>query len=30
MTVPGVGYMACCKDTEGNMFGAMQMDPKAR
>ena len=29
MTVPSVGYMAYCKDTEGNIFGIMQMDPKA-
>jgi predicted enzyme related to lactoylglutathione lyase len=27
-TVPGVGYMAYCKDTEGNIFGIMQEDPK--
>lgn len=30
MTVPSVGYMAYCKDTEGNLFGIMQMDPKAK
>ena len=30
MTVPSVGYMAYCKDTEGNIFGIMQMDPKAK
>ena len=30
MTVPNVGYMAYCKDTEGNIFGIMQMDPKAK
>jgi predicted enzyme related to lactoylglutathione lyase len=29
MAVPNVGYMAYCKDTEGNLFGIMQMDPKA-
>ena len=29
MTVPGVGYMAYCLDTEGNPFGIMQMDPNA-
>jgi predicted enzyme related to lactoylglutathione lyase len=29
MTVPKVGYMAYCKDTEGNVFGIMQQDPKA-
>ena len=28
-TVPGVGYMAYCKDTEGNVFGIMQADPSA-
>ena len=30
MTVPSVGYMAYCKDTEGNIFGIMQMNPKAK
>jgi uncharacterized protein len=29
MTVPGIGYMAYCFDTEGNMFGVMQADPSA-
>ena len=29
MTVLSVGYMAYCKDTEGNIFGIMQTDPKA-
>ena len=28
--VPGVGYMAYCKDTEGNVFGIMQTDPNAK
>jgi len=28
--VPGVGYMSYCKDTEGNVFGIMQTDPKAK
>jgi uncharacterized protein len=28
-SVPGVGYMAYCKDTEGNVFGIMQTDTKA-
>jgi predicted enzyme related to lactoylglutathione lyase len=28
MAIPTVGYMAYCKDTEGNVFGIMQMDPK--
>ena len=30
MAVQGVGYMAYCKDTEGNVFGIMQMDPNAK
>jgi len=29
MAVPNVGYMTYCKDTEGNIFGIMQSDPKA-
>ncbi|HEU5102611.1 MAG TPA: VOC family protein [Roseiflexaceae bacterium] len=29
MTIPGVGYMAYCQDTEGNTFGMMQADPAA-
>ena len=29
MTVPHVGYMAYCQDTEGNTFGMMQNDPTA-
>ena len=28
--VPNVGYMTYCKDTEGNIFGIMQTDPKAK
>jgi hypothetical protein len=28
-TVPGVGYLAYCLDTEGNMLGMMQDDPSA-
>jgi predicted enzyme related to lactoylglutathione lyase len=28
--VPGVGYMAYCADTEGNVFGIMQENPKAK
>jgi len=28
--VPGVGYMAYCKDTEGNIFGIMHEDPSAK
>ncbi len=29
MPVPGVGWLAYCKDTEGNVFGMMQADPAA-
>ena len=29
MAIPGVGWLAYCKDTEGNIFGMMQSDPKA-
>ncbi len=29
MTVPGVGHMAYCRDSEGNAFGIMQTDPGA-
>ncbi len=28
--VPGVGYMAYCRDPEGNVFGIMQMDTNAK
>jgi len=28
--VPGQGYLAYCTDTEGNVFGVMQMDPSAK
>ncbi len=28
--VPGVGWLAYAKDTEGNIFGMMQNDPSAR
>ena len=27
MEIPGVGWMAYCKDTEGNQFGLMQPNP---
>ena len=27
--VPGVGYLAYCRDTEGNLFGLMQSDESA-
>lgn len=29
MAVAGVGYLAYCRDTEGNVFGVMQADPSA-
>ncbi len=29
-TIPGVGYMAYCADTEGNVFGIMQDDSSAK
>jgi predicted enzyme related to lactoylglutathione lyase len=28
--VPGIGYMAYCKDPQGNTFGMMEEDPTAR
>lgn len=30
MPIPGVGWLAYCKDTEGNIFGLMQTDPNAK
>lgn len=30
MAMPGVGWLAYYKDTEGNVFGVMQADPQAR
>jgi predicted enzyme related to lactoylglutathione lyase len=30
MPVPTIGWLAYFKDTEGNIFGAMQNDPNAR
>jgi len=27
--IPGIGWFAYCVDTEGNVFGIMQSDPKA-
>ncbi len=30
MPVPGMGWLAYVKDTEGNMFGMMQMDTEAK
>ncbi|MGH3035780.1 MAG: VOC family protein [Gaiellaceae bacterium] len=29
MPVPGMGWFAICKDTEGNEFGLWQVDPEA-
>jgi predicted enzyme related to lactoylglutathione lyase len=30
MPIPAVGWLAYCKDTEGNIFGLKQNDPNAR
>jgi predicted enzyme related to lactoylglutathione lyase len=30
MPIPGIGWLAYAKDTEGNIFGIMQADPAAR
>jgi predicted enzyme related to lactoylglutathione lyase len=30
MGVPGVGWLAYMKDTEGNLFGMLQTDPNAK
>ena len=30
MPIPGVGWLAYCKDTEGNILGLMQSDSQAR
>jgi predicted enzyme related to lactoylglutathione lyase len=30
MPIKGVGWLAYCKDTEGNIFGMMQDDPSAK
>jgi predicted enzyme related to lactoylglutathione lyase len=30
MPIPGVGWLAYAKDTEGNTFGMMQPDPNAK
>jgi predicted enzyme related to lactoylglutathione lyase len=30
MPIPGVGWLAYYKDTEGNIFGIMQSDPTAK
>jgi hypothetical protein len=30
MPIPGVGYLAYCTDTEGNVFGVMRPDANAK
>ncbi len=30
MPIPGVGYLAYCRDTEGNVFGIMHSDMTAK
>ena len=30
MPIKGVGWLAYCRDTEGNLFGLMQSDPQAK
>jgi predicted enzyme related to lactoylglutathione lyase len=30
MAVPGIGYIAYCQDTEGNLFGMLQADANAK
>src|SRR5215218_5316190 len=30
MAIPGLGWLAYAKDTEGNIFGLMQSDPAAK
>jgi predicted enzyme related to lactoylglutathione lyase len=30
MAIPGVGWLAYARDTEGNIFGIMQSDPAAK
>ena len=29
MAIAGFGHIACCEDTEGNVFGIMKEDPSA-
>jgi predicted enzyme related to lactoylglutathione lyase len=29
VTIPGIGYRAYCKDTEGNIFGILEADASA-
>ena len=30
LAIPGVGWYASCRDTEGNIFGLMEDDPSAK
>ncbi len=30
MTIPGIGYLIYCQDTEGSVFGISQNDPAAK
>lgn len=30
MPIPGIGWLAYARDTEGNIFGMMQHDPQAK
>ena len=30
MAIPGIGYLAYCTDTEGNVFGVLQPDQAAK
>ena len=30
MAIPGIGWLAYCLDTEGNTFGVMEADEKAK
>jgi predicted enzyme related to lactoylglutathione lyase len=30
MPIPGIGYFATCMDTEGNIFGMIQMDQNVK
>jgi predicted enzyme related to lactoylglutathione lyase len=30
MPIPGVGWLAYCKDTEGHIYGMMQSDPNVK
>ncbi len=30
MTIPGIGYIAYCTDTEGNLFGVIQENREAK